>query len=124
MKFLLNMNMPRTLGQLLEAHGHACRHAADIGLGRAPDTAIVEEARQTGEIILTHDLDYGHLLAISGHAKPSVVIFRMASVTAQRLFQRFAEVEALIAEALAQGAIVVVQDEGVRIRSLPLDRGR
>lgn len=124
MKFLLNMNVPRTLGQLLQARGHVCRHVADIGMGRASDAAIVEEARRSDEVILTHDLDYGHLLAVSGEARPSVIIFRMGNVRTERLSQRIAEVEALIAAPLSQGAIVVIQDEGVRIRPLPLGRGR
>src|SRR5439155_12530381 len=73
-KFLLNVNTPRALGRRLLADGHACRHAADAGLGRAPDEAIVQEARANGEVILTNDLDYGHLLAFSGLETPSVVI--------------------------------------------------
>jgi len=85
MKFLLNMNVPRTLGQLLQARGHACRHVGDIGMGRASDAAIVEEARRNNENILTNDLDYGHLLAVSGQARPSVIIFRMGNVSAERM---------------------------------------
>lgn len=51
MKYLLNPNIPRTLGKLLESRGHVCRHVSVIGLARAPDAAIVEEASQAGEVI-------------------------------------------------------------------------
>lgn len=122
MNFLLNMNIPRALGPLLEREGHRCRHVGDIGLGRAPDTEVVEAARRAEEVILTHDLDYGHLLAVSGEAKPSVVIFRLGNVSTESLFHRWLHVWGLVAQALSNGAIVVIQDDGVRIRPLPLER--
>jgi predicted nuclease of predicted toxin-antitoxin system len=43
--------------------GFQCRHAGDIGLSEANDIDIVREAKNNKEIIVTHDLDYGHLLA-------------------------------------------------------------
>ena len=77
MKFLLNMNLPRVLGKRLVAAGHLCRHVGDIGLGAASDVEIMVEAGRNHETILTHDLDYGHLLAFSGETAPSVIIFRL-----------------------------------------------
>jgi len=68
MRFLHNMNIPRELGRKLEAQGHSWRHVGNIGMFRANDVAIIEEARAKSEVIVTHDLDYGHLLAFSGEA--------------------------------------------------------
>jgi predicted nuclease of predicted toxin-antitoxin system len=73
MRWLLNMNMPRSLKQLLESVGHQCRHTGEIGLERASDWVVLEEEAREGEVILTHDLDYGRLLTFSGASKPSVV---------------------------------------------------
>ena len=61
MKFLLNMNMPRELGRQLAAKGHEWRHVRDIAMARASDVAILEEARKSQDVVVTHDLDYGHL---------------------------------------------------------------
>ncbi|MCL5028739.1 MAG: DUF5615 family PIN-like protein [Bacteroidetes bacterium] len=58
MKFLLNMNLPRHLGKLLMAQGHEFRHTGDIGLSKASDLNIIEQAKINDEVILTHDLDY------------------------------------------------------------------
>jgi len=74
MRFLLNMNGPRGLGRRLTESGHVYRHVGDIGMARARDSAIVEKARESGEVIVTHDLDYGYLLAFSGQQSPSVII--------------------------------------------------
>jgi len=85
MKWLLNMNMPRSLKQLLESVGHQCRHTGEIGLERASDWVVLEEAAREGEAILTHDLNYGRLLAFSGASKPSVVVVRLSRPTPNQL---------------------------------------
>lgn len=124
MRFLLNMNLPRSLSGLLEKDHHMCRHVGNIGLGSAPDTAIAEEAARTGEVVLTHDLDYGHLLVFSGAAKPSVVIFRPANTRPAALASRLAKALPHIEKALEEGAVVVIEDAGARIRMLPItDQG-
>ncbi len=120
MKFLLNMNLPRLLGEGLQGAGHEFRHAGDVGLSRADDAAIVAAARNAGEVILTHDLDYGHLLAFSGESRPSVVIFRTRNGQPTYLFQRFQSVWNEIGPALQRGAIVIVEDGSVRVRDLPI----
>lgn len=59
MRFLLDMNVPRTLGARLASQDHEYRPVADIGMDRASDMAIVEEVRAKREIIVTHGLDTG-----------------------------------------------------------------
>jgi predicted nuclease of predicted toxin-antitoxin system len=65
MKFLLNMNLPPELGRRLATNGHQWRHVANLGMARASDTHIIAAAKDQGECILTHDLDYGQILAPS-----------------------------------------------------------
>ncbi|OGL47465.1 MAG: hypothetical protein A2161_17195, partial [Candidatus Schekmanbacteria bacterium RBG_13_48_7] len=89
MKFLLNMNIQPSLANLLDNEGFPSRHVRDIGLAKADDQSIVEEAKRQDEIIITHDLDYGHLLAFSGESKPSVIIYRIANNSLENLFSRF-----------------------------------
>jgi predicted nuclease of predicted toxin-antitoxin system len=79
-KLLLDMNVVPQITSRLVAVGHACRHARDIGLARAADTEIIKAAKAADEVIVTHDLDYGHLLAFSGEAAPSVIMFRVGSM--------------------------------------------
>jgi predicted nuclease of predicted toxin-antitoxin system len=120
MKFLLNMNIPPQLGKRLMAEGHAYRHVRDIGMARADDREIVTEAKTHQEIILTHDLDYGTLLAFSGESKPSVVIFRLRYTHPDHLFRRMMSVWFDIQNPLSEGAIVVLEDATLRIRQLPI----
>lgn len=120
MKFLLNMNVPPRLGTRLTENGHICRHVKNVGMARAKDIEIIEEAKAQQEIILTHDLDYRTLLAFSGETKPSVVIFRLQNTKPEYLFSRLMTIWTDIEEALQEGAIVVLEDFAFRIRKLPI----
>ena len=121
MKFLLNMNLPRQLGRRLSRLGHPCRHAGDIGLAAAADEKIVAEAKRTQEVIITHDLDYGGILAFSGEDAPSVIIVRMANTHPDRLLARLTAVLPQVEHALAQGAVVALEDNAARVRRLPIE---
>ncbi len=123
MRFLLDMNVPRTLGVRLASRGHECRHVADIGMDRASDLAIVEEARAKREVIVTHDLDYGQLLAFSGEPGPSVVIFRLRDTHPNNLYARICDVWPQVEAPLTAGAVVLLEDAVLRIRKLPIEKG-
>lgn len=121
MKFLLDMNLPRQLGRLLQERGHDCRHAAEHELYTAEDQEIVEVARATGEVILTHDLDFGRILAFSGRAEPSVIIFRQTSTLPEALAQLLERTEPLWGSSVEHGAIVILENRKVRVRRLPIE---
>lgn len=82
----------------------------------------MDAARQAGETIVTHDLDFGHLLAFSGEDSPSVVIFRPQDSKPPALFAQMQQAWGDIEKPLEEGAIVVLEAGAVRIRSLPVER--
>lgn len=116
------MNLPRKLGRNLSARGHPCRHVADIGLAGVADEQVVAEARRARETILTHDLDYGAILAFSGEDAPSVIIVRLTNTHPDRLLSRLTTVLPDVEQALAHGAIVSLEDAAVRVRRLPIEQ--
>ncbi len=122
MNLLLNMNVIPQLATHLAGAGHRCRHARDIGLARAEDPEIIEAAKVAGEVIVTHDLDYGHLLAFSGEAAPSIVILRVRNTHPDALSRRLTDCWPDIEDSLRRGAIVTLEDAAVRIRFLPIVR--
>ncbi|MBV6402508.1 MAG: hypothetical protein CNIPEHKO_02820 [Anaerolineales bacterium] len=121
MNFLLNMNVNRDMAAPLQQRGHVCRHAGDIGMSRSKDVEIVAEAKKTGETILTHDLDYGNLLAFSGESAPSVLILRVRDLRTDEIMSRFDIVWSEIESPLNEGAIVSLSDKSLRIRNLPIE---
>jgi predicted nuclease of predicted toxin-antitoxin system len=121
MNFLLNMNIRREMIAPLQKRGHACRHVGDIGMSRAKDEEIVAEAKRRGEVILTHDLDYGHLLAFSGEKAPSVIILRLRNLSVNEVLSRLDSIWKEIESPLMNGAIVSLSDKSLRIRKLPIE---
>ncbi len=105
---------------MLASVGHDCRHAADAGMARASDAAILADAKGHQECIVTHDLDYGALLAFSGDSSPSVLIFRLRRVGPDSMYRRIMDSWREIEESLNSGAIVVIEESATRIRRLPL----
>jgi len=101
-----------------------CRHAGDIGLSHAEDWQIIEEARRQEEIILTHDLDYGRLLAFTRQSSPSIIIFRTRRSQPDQIFQKLIDILPQVEEYLRRGSIVIVEDQIIRIRKLPFDEPR
>jgi predicted nuclease of predicted toxin-antitoxin system len=79
MKFLLDENLPPSLASQLNNIGYKARHVISIGYNNTPDFKITELAAQTGEIVLTHDTDFGTILALTGSSKPSVNIVSMGN---------------------------------------------
>jgi len=82
MKFLADMGIsPRVITALRE-RGHEAIHLQEQGLGKMSDGDILAKARVEGRVLLTHDLDFGELLAASGGVLPSVIIFRLNDMRA------------------------------------------
>lgn len=121
MRLLVDQNLsPHVANALVEA-GHDAVHTAELGLARATDTQIMEVAAQTDRVVLSADTDFGTALAISGDQRPSVILVRLstprrAGPLVDLLLANLDETGA----ALSHGAIVVLEDERVRIRPLPL----
>jgi predicted nuclease of predicted toxin-antitoxin system len=81
MKLLIDMNLsPRWLG-VLEAAGFEALHGSDVGPLDAPNAESMSFARNGDLVVLTHDLDFGAILAVTHGAKPSVVQRRADDVS-------------------------------------------
>ncbi|MDD9942473.1 MAG: DUF5615 family PIN-like protein [Myxococcales bacterium] len=117
---LLDQNLPPSLARRLGEAGIAATHVSARGLATASDEQLVDHARDREEVLVTHDLDFARILATSNAAKPSVIVLRLRSPTPNALAHAIVStVPRLVAE-LHQGALVVVEDSAVRIRSLPV----
>ena len=59
--------------------GHDVFHLRDRELQKLPDDEILDLAYVEQRTILTIDLDFAQLLAISGKTLPSVILFRLGN---------------------------------------------
>jgi predicted nuclease of predicted toxin-antitoxin system len=80
----------------------------------------MEFARSNDMIVVTHDLDFGHMLAASHGKRPSVVQIRAEDVRPASIgFQVIAALTQMAAD-LESGALMTFDAGRARIRFLPL----
>lgn len=117
----LDENQSPLLVEHLQRAGHEAAHVRDVGLRAAPDVEILSYAAQHGQVIVSGDMDFGELLAKNQATAPSVVLFRRQGQrrAAQIADLLLANLE-VIADDLAAGAIVVLDQDRIRIRQLPM----
>ncbi len=71
-------------------------------------------------MILTFDLDFSEIAALSSGRKTSVVLFRLHNTRTVNVINRLSTVLAKSMEALEKGAVVVVEESRHRVRYLPI----
>ncbi len=120
MRFLADMGVSRSTVRWLRAGGHDAAHLADLGMKSARDEDILALALREQRVVLTFDLDFGHILAASHERAPSVIIFRLSNARPESVKVQLESVLRDISVALGEGAIVVVEDERRRVRKLPI----
>jgi predicted nuclease of predicted toxin-antitoxin system len=104
----------------LRGSGHDAVHLQEQGLGRMPDGEILAKAREERRVLLTHDLDFGELLAASGGKLPSVIIFRLKDMRADNVNFHLFKILEKQSPGLEKGVICSVTERKVRIRELPI----
>ena len=120
MKFLLDMGLAQSTARNLQTLGHDAVHLRDQGLHRLPDDRIIQKATAEGRIILTHDLDFSRLVAISQSQLPSVITFRLKDMRPVQVNHYLNEALDHFAADLQSGALISIGDNGIRMRRLPV----
>jgi len=119
-KILVDMNLSPGWLELLEQHGFEARHWAEVGDPRASDREILEWARANGFIVFTHDLDFGHLLALTHAAGPSVIQVRAEDVLPETIGPVVARALRQHEKLLETGVLIVIETADFRSRVLPI----
>ncbi|MGH7178536.1 MAG: DUF5615 family PIN-like protein [Tepidisphaeraceae bacterium] len=120
MRFLADMGVSQRVVAWLRNNAHDVVHLRDQKLERLDDLSIFQKAVSERRIILTFDLDFGEIVALSRGATISVILFRLKDSTSVFVIARLAAVLREARDALDKGAIVVVEDARHRVRRLPL----
>ena len=123
MKFLIDNNLSPLLAEGLTAAGHDAVHLRDLGMQAEPDPVVLQRAQTDERVLVSADTDFGGLLSRSRDRAtgPSVLLIRR--LTGRRAAEQSAIILAnldQIAEDLTAGAVVVIGDDRIRIRRLPM----
>ncbi len=116
------MPVSQSLLSVLETYGHEGVHAHQIGKDHAPDEELLTLARQEDRIIITADLDFPRMLALTLAEGSGLILFRGGNYSDVEMRQLLARVLQEVPSEILNKSISVVDDRQVRVTTLPLDR--
>ena len=120
MRLLIDMNMSPDLCSKFQAVGREALHWSALGAPNAPDPTIMAYAKRHGLVVLTHDLDFGAILAATRAEGPSVVQIRTEDVMSDRFVSVVSIALTRFESELTAGALVIVDEGRSRVRILPI----
>jgi predicted nuclease of predicted toxin-antitoxin system len=119
-KLLIDMNLLPLWVDFLASAGIEAAHWASVGDRDALDAEIMTYAAATGYIVLTHDLDFGAILAGTNNARPSVVQFRASDLSPDMIGRHLIDALRRMEAEMEQGALLTIEPGRSRMRLLPL----
>ena len=121
MKFLVDNALSPILSQLLREAGYDAVHVRDFGMQAAADKQILARAKSEDRIVISADTDFGTLLSQNRENAPSVILIRRIS-DRHPIKQGAIIIENLpsLKDDLLSGAVIVFDEQRIRVRPLPL----
>jgi len=123
MEVLLDMPVSPLLIEVLQVHGHEGVHAHEVDLDRAPDCELLEIARRENRVVITADLDFPRLLALSSADGPGLILFRGGNYSDAEMCDLLNRVLTEVPPDILETSVCVVDKRRIRFTRLPLSRG-
>ena len=120
MRFLANMCISPKTVEFLRSLGCKVDRASVLGLSRSKDREIIDYAAVNSMVLITMDLDVGRIIALLGRRKPSVILLRLRKPTVENINKKLSYTLHKTMDKLERGIIVVVEEQRIRVRELPL----
>jgi predicted nuclease of predicted toxin-antitoxin system len=119
---LADVNISPLTVAALKSQGYDILRTTDLLAATTADVEILELARVEGMVVLTQDLDFSMLVALSNYGLPSLITLRLSSAKPDVVTQRLLDVLPTLDAELTEGAAVTISDDSVRVRQLPIRR--
>ena len=120
MILLIDMNLSPQWVAFLTSRGVESVHWTSVGDPRAEDRVIMAWAREHGQVVFTHDLDFSALMAATEATSPSVLQLRTQDVLPAAVGEEVVSVLRQHQGALERGAFITIDKVRARLRILPL----
>jgi predicted nuclease of predicted toxin-antitoxin system len=120
MKLLVDMNFSPAWIPYLAEQGFEAVHWSAVGAADALDETIATYAIANQQVIFTHDLDFGAILAHTRDHRPSVIQARVEDITPDALGPTLTGVLRQFEAEIDSGAIVTILPGRNKVRVLPI----
>jgi predicted nuclease of predicted toxin-antitoxin system len=119
--FLADINISPQTVEALKQHGWDIVRVSAFLPSRSPDTVILDHAFQGSFAIVTQDLDFSTLVALSGRSRPSLITLRLSRSDPETITRKLLELALYpLDQMLSEGVAITIEDSGVRFRKLPI----
>ena len=121
MKFCIDNALSPIFAKKLQEYGYDVIHVRDIDMHKCSDEEIFEFSKKEDRIIVSADTDFGTILALRNEAFPSVIIFRRTKgrKPLEQVALLLSNLEQIKTD-LQKGSVVVIEDNRIRVRTLPI----
>jgi len=121
LRFLADMNIsPRTV-TALKNEGWDIIRVSEVLPSNTSDADLLNYARKENRTIITQDLDFSALVALSGLDKPSLVILRLMTADPESITAKLISIIPQYQDLLLQGFTITIEDTSVRLHKLPIE---
>lgn len=118
MRFLIDADLPRSLGPLIRSYGHEAVDVRDVGLRRAQDPQIASYAIQEELCILSGDWGFSDIRLYPPAQYAGIVVLELprdaTSVYIAHLVESFLQQESVLS--MLKGRLATVAAGKVRLR--------
>ena len=120
MKLLLDMGLAPRTADFLRGAGHDADHVGIRKLPKLPDSEIMALAASEGRVMITFDLEFSRIVALQRRSQPSIILIRLDHFSTDGVNSMLMNLLERHAAELEAGAIIVIDEHRVRVRSLPI----
>lgn len=120
MRILADVHISPNTVQHLTRTGHDAIRVDAVMPNTATDREIVGWAAQNDRVVLTQDLDFSDIIALSGDTQPSLVTSRLSDSRVENVNRVLESVLPQLEDCIETGIIATVGDGNVRVRQLPI----
>ena len=120
MRILADMHISPSTVRRLNDLGHEAIRIDAVLPNNTPDREIVAWAAVNNRIVLTQDLDFSDIIALSGASQPSLITLRLSDSRVPNVNRVLESVLPQVEHCIDAGIVVTVGDESVRVRQLPI----
>ncbi len=120
MKLLVDMNLSPRWTRPLPCLGMGSGARSAVGQADARDSEIMAYAAANEYVVMTHDLDFSAILAVTHGRKPSVIQIRSEDVSVKIIGKQTVVALRHMQAELEAGALLTIEADRTRLRLLPL----